>query len=107
MTEATEMCEQAVRTDQALLGRSHPDVARDLYHLAHVMLAMGDAGAARVLFERALSIDEAAYGPDHRVLVRRLRSLGKALRELQERELAHECLARAAAIQSGRATSAA
>ena len=42
----------------------HPNVATALNNLALTLQDLGEAGSARTLQERALAIDEAAYGPD-------------------------------------------
>ena len=60
------------------------------------MRGLGDLAGARALQERALAIDEAAYGPDHPVVGRDLNNLATILRDLgivgaralQERALA-------------------
>jgi tetratricopeptide (TPR) repeat protein len=44
-----------------------------------VLQAHRDYAGARALFERALRIDEAAYGPDHPTVAIRLNNLGLAL----------------------------
>ena len=53
---------------------------------------------ARPLFERALAIDEAAYGPDHPVVAIRLSNLGRALRDLGQPQNARPLFERALAI---------
>jgi tetratricopeptide (TPR) repeat protein len=56
----------------------HPTVARDVNNLAGVLQDLGDLAGARQGFERALAIDEAAYGPDHPhtvTIAKNLRSL--------------------------------
>ncbi len=46
-------------------ARTIHGVAIDLNNLAGVLQDQGDLAGARERFERALEIDEAAYGPDH------------------------------------------
>ena len=57
-----------------------PCVATDLSNLALILRDLGQPETARPLAERALAIDEAAYGPDHPT-VRTLRVSGRLLLE--------------------------
>jgi hypothetical protein len=43
----------------------HPEVATTLNNLAGALRDFGKPDQAQPLFERALRIDEATYGPDH------------------------------------------
>ncbi|NMC84326.1 MAG: tetratricopeptide repeat protein, partial [Anaerolineaceae bacterium] len=54
--------------------------------------------AAKTCFERALAIDEAAYGPNHSVVARDVNDLGRVLRELGDLAGAKQCFKRALAI---------
>jgi hypothetical protein len=47
-----------------------------------VLRALGDVAAARAGFERALAIDEAAYGPNHPTVARDVNNLAGVLRDL-------------------------
>jgi tetratricopeptide (TPR) repeat protein len=75
----------------------HPHVATRLNNLALILRDLGLPAEARPLQERALAIDEAAYGPDHPTVARDLNNLAQILqdlgllgeaRPLQERALA-------------------
>jgi tetratricopeptide (TPR) repeat protein len=57
-----------------------------------------ELAAARASFERALAIEEAAYGPDHPDVARSLNNLGNALRSLGELPEAHTHFQRALTI---------
>jgi hypothetical protein len=46
---------------------------------------------ARPLFERALRIDEASYGPDHPIVAMRLNNLALLLRDLGDPASARRC----------------
>jgi hypothetical protein len=46
-------------------GSDHPEVATDVNNLGSVLQDLGDLDGARKAFERALKIDEGAYGLDN------------------------------------------
>jgi Tetratricopeptide repeat len=46
-------------------GPDHPQVASTLTNLGTVQADLGELPAARTTLERALTINEAVYGPDH------------------------------------------
>jgi Tfp pilus assembly protein PilF len=56
-------------------------VAIRLSNLGGVLRAQGDFAGARALYERALRIDEAAYGPNHPAVARDANNLGLVLKE--------------------------
>ena len=57
------------RTDDTATAVScctpHPYVAIDLNYMGRALSALGRAGEALPLHQRALRIDETAHGPDH------------------------------------------
>ncbi|MGH9792210.1 MAG: tetratricopeptide repeat protein, partial [Candidatus Acidiferrales bacterium] len=55
---------------------NHPEVATDVNNLGGVLKAQGDLKGANACYERALKIDEAAYGPDHPNIAIRVNNLG-------------------------------
>ncbi|MGW4944485.1 tetratricopeptide repeat protein, partial [Actinoplanes sp. NPDC004185] len=79
--------EQAVRDGSWLLGRA-----------AIFLQVHGRPGEARPLAERALAIDEAAYGPDHPEVGTYLSNLALILRDLGELPDARRLTERALAI---------
>ena len=64
------------------------------YHLDMV----GSYGEARENYERALEIDEAAFGPDHPKVATRVNNLGMVLKEQGDLKGARGCLERALEI---------
>jgi CHAT domain-containing protein/lipopolysaccharide biosynthesis regulator YciM len=75
--EALATGEQALAQREAVLGRTHPDVARCLDWLGQHHLLRGNPVLAEPLLWRALSIREAALGKHHPDVARTLQSLGK------------------------------
>jgi tetratricopeptide (TPR) repeat protein len=63
-----------------------------------VLEALGELAAARAAQERALTIFEAAYGPDHPEVARTLGSLGNVLEALGELAAARAAQERALSI---------
>jgi tetratricopeptide (TPR) repeat protein len=59
---------------------------------------MGDLAGARAAYERALAIDEAAYGPDHPAVARDVNNLGMVLKDLGDLAGARAAFQRALAI---------
>ena len=55
-------------------------------NLGGVLQAMGDLEGARAHLERALAINEAAYGPDHPNVAIRVNNLGGVLRDMGDFE---------------------
>ena len=47
------------------LGPDHPDVAIWFNNLGNVLREQGDLDGAKALYERAIAIDETAFGSDH------------------------------------------
>jgi tetratricopeptide (TPR) repeat protein len=66
-----------------------------LYSHAGVLWALGEPATARPLLERALHIDETAYGPSHPKVALTLHTLAVVLRELGEPATARPLLQRA------------
>ncbi|WP_261560970.1 tetratricopeptide repeat protein, partial [Frankia tisae] len=58
------------------------EVSTDLNNLALALQDLGRAGEALPLFQRALTIDEAVYGPDHPEVATALNNLALALQDL-------------------------
>ncbi len=54
------MLERVLSILEAELGPTYPDLASTLHDLAFVMQGQGELDAARALYQRALSIKEAA-----------------------------------------------
>ena len=50
---------------ESLLGPDHPDVARTLTNLGNARAMLGAYGPATEALDRARSIKESYYGPDH------------------------------------------
>ncbi|HVZ71650.1 MAG TPA: tetratricopeptide repeat protein, partial [Polyangia bacterium] len=81
------------------MGPGHDRVAGWIAHNeANAALEMGDAKAARGLYERAIAIKTAALGPEHPDVAVSLNSYGNTLHELGADEDGLKALARAAAI---------
>ncbi len=79
-------------------ARTTPTSPRDLNNLALILQDLGQPEEARPLQERALAIDEAAYGPDHPAVARDLNNLALILRDLGQPEGARPLQERALAI---------
>ncbi len=69
-----------------------------LDRVATYLQAKAQFGQARTLFERALAIDEAAYGPDHTAVATRLNNLASVLRDQGDLAGARSRFERALAI---------
>jgi CHAT domain-containing protein/Tfp pilus assembly protein PilF len=63
--EAIARGEQSLALREAVLGGTHPDVARSLDQLGLHHLRRGNPVRAESLFSRALAIQEATLGPNH------------------------------------------
>ena len=57
--------ERALAIDEAVYGRDHPSVGRDVSNLGRVLQDLGDFPAAKECFERALEIRRKLLGEDH------------------------------------------
>ena len=75
------------------------NVAGALTNLGSAHADLGDAARAKELHERALAIQEAAYGADHVNVAPTLGNLGIAYQELGDAARAKELYERALAIQ--------
>jgi len=63
-----------------------------------VLQDLGELSEARQCYERALRIDEAAFGPDHPNVAIRVNNLGNVLQALGELSEARQCYERALRI---------
>jgi tetratricopeptide (TPR) repeat protein len=123
---AKELYERALAIEEAVYGAYHVEVANTLTNLGLVQLRtppptvapghrranldgtalgelrtdLGDTARAKELLERALSIQEAAYGADHVNVAHTLGNLGKAYADLGDAARAKEVRERAKAIKS-------
>ena len=73
-------------------------MATGVNNLGSVLHDLGDLPGAKAHYERALTIDEAAYGPDHPQVATDVNNLGGVLRDLGDLAGARACLERALAI---------
>src|SRR5664280_3168 len=62
---AIPLYEQTLTDTRRILGPDHVTVAVVLFRLAGIQLALGDATAAVRCIQRAIGIDQNAYGDDH------------------------------------------
>ena len=56
---------KALGVDLTVFGSQYPAIAIDLNNLGFTLREMGDLTRAQAALERALTIDEATYGPNH------------------------------------------
>lgn len=89
--------ERIIELREAELGREHPLLAGTYNNLALVHRALGDAEAARRMFERAIELRE-RVDPELPLLASSLINLALLLMELDEWELAQSRLERALQI---------
>ena len=94
---------RALAIDKASYGTNHPDVARDLNNLAHLLHSSDRLGEAEPLMRRALAIDEASYGTDHPKVALNVNNLVSLLHNTNrlaeaERRAGLDALYRAAAV---------
>jgi len=73
-------------------------VATKVNNLGSVLKDLGDLAGARQCCERALKIDEAAYGADHPSVARDVNNLGSVLKELGDLAGARQYFERALAV---------
>ncbi len=59
----------ALRLDEEILGRDHPNVITDLNKVAHLEIAKGDYSAAHDYLDRALPLADAKLGRSHETTV--------------------------------------
>jgi tetratricopeptide (TPR) repeat protein len=64
-SEASALTRDALAISERTLGPEHPNIAKDLNHLAGVLRHQGKFTEARSLFERALTIREKVLGREH------------------------------------------
>jgi tetratricopeptide (TPR) repeat protein len=89
---------RALAIDEASYGQDHPNVARDLNNLAHLLQATHRFAEAEPLMRRALAIDEASYGQDHSNVAIRLNNLASLLQATNRLAEAEPLMRRALAI---------
>ena len=77
-----------------------------LGNLGNVQQELGDLEAARSSQERALAIEEAAYGPEHPEVARTLGNLANVQRQLGDLQASRNSRERAARIRNGAGDSA-
>ncbi|QRO01309.1 tetratricopeptide repeat protein [Archangium violaceum] len=75
--EATSRAEHSLALREAVLGGTHPEVAKSLHLLGAIYLARGEFARAEPLFQRSLEIREAALGKSHPDVAASLNALGK------------------------------
>jgi CHAT domain-containing protein/Tfp pilus assembly protein PilF len=78
--EGVAKAREALVLRERALGPRHPDVAIALNDLATLLVANGEYGAARPLYERAVSIWEEVRGPDDLDVATTLNNLAVLLR---------------------------
>lgn len=75
--EAEEACSRAVALAETIFGAHRPEVATCVTTLGWVLQGRGDLDKALECYQRALNIDEAAFGPSNHVhIARDLRNIG-------------------------------
>jgi tetratricopeptide (TPR) repeat protein len=79
-TEA-ELVRQALFIDEQTFGDQHPNVARDLNILAHLLHVTNRLAEAEPLMRRALLIDEQTFGDQHPNVARDLKNLAQLLQD--------------------------
>ena len=94
---AQTMLERALELNTAS-DPDHPRSAYSLVGLATLAKERGELELAAELFERALAVEEAAYGPEHAGLVDALFGLGRARLDQGHTDEAAEALQRGLAI---------
>ena len=67
-------------------------------NLGSVLKDLGDLAGARAAYERALKIDEAAFGPDHPNVASDVNNLGSVLKDLGDLAGARAAFERALSI---------
>ena len=87
---------------QAAFGEQHESVATVVYNLALVDASLGDFEATRREYQRALTIWEHIYGPNHAFVARALAAQAEVVRALDCPSDALALLERALAIQERR-----
>jgi tetratricopeptide (TPR) repeat protein len=80
------------------LDANHPELATALSNLAMVMQDQGELDAAKAMYQRALSIKEAALGPNHPSVAPTLHNLATLLHQRGEHAEAKALMKRARAI---------
>ena len=95
--QAAELFRDALTIREKALGPEHPDTAKSLNRLAHLLRDKGDAGALP-LVERALVIRERALGPEHPDTAQSLNNLASLFADMGDLLRARLFYARALVI---------
>ena len=80
---------RALAINEASFGKDHPDIAKNLGNLAHLLQATNRLSEAEPLMRRALAINEASFGKDHPAVAISLNNIAlllKATDRLSEAE---------------------
>src|SRR5215471_13152244 len=79
--EAETFHRRAIVIDEKVLGKDHPDVARDYNNLALLLHAQGKYDQAEPLYRRAIENDEKILGKDHPNVALRYNNLALLLQD--------------------------
>jgi tetratricopeptide (TPR) repeat protein len=99
--DAQALLTRSLALKDAFYGANQPD-AVTVNYLGLVLRAQGDLGQARTHCERALTIDEANYGPEHPAVATTINNLAGVLRDQGDLEGARRLHERALAIFEAR-----
>jgi CHAT domain-containing protein/tetratricopeptide (TPR) repeat protein len=97
--EAIARGEHALALREAVLGSTHPEVARCLDVLGFHLLLLGNSARAESLLQRALAIREAALGKNHPDTGQTLNNLGRLYADQRSYGRAEPLYKRALAIR--------
>ena len=95
---ARSALERALKIDEKVYGKDHPEVAIKVNNLGLVLQDLGKLQEARKLYERALKIDEKVYGKDHPSVAIKVNNLGLVLQDLGKLQEARKLYERALKI---------
>jgi tetratricopeptide (TPR) repeat protein len=88
-----------LKIDEAIQGKHHPDVARDVGNLGRAFHALGDLTRGRVSLERAQKIDQRHFGRVHPAVAADLSNLGLLLVDQGDLDGARESFERSLRIR--------
>ncbi len=74
--------EQELEIELAVLGQEHPEIARSLQAVGHLLHLRGDYPQSRQYLERALDLRQRLLGPEHPETANTMASLGTTLTAL-------------------------
>ena len=74
--QAESLCRELLQKSEETYGLFHPNVASALNNLALVLQADNRFEEALLLLQRSLAINQTAWGPNHRDVVKSLCNLG-------------------------------